>query len=442
MRPLWRARRCCGRSGELVAVAAALASSSLFAGALAGPAPAYAATAPVALGTAGTFGVLAGTTVTNTGPSNVDANLGVSPGTAVTGFPPGIVTGGTIHSADGVAAGAQSDLTTAYNDAAGRSPTANVPAFIGAGQTLTPGVYKASSSLDIGGSLTLSGGGNAGAVFVFQAPSTLITDSASTVILANGAQACNVFWQVGSSATLGTGSSFTGTVLALTSISITTGTTVNGRALARNGAVTLDDDTISVSACATVVAAPTVTGLSPTSGAVAGGTSVTLTGTGFTGATAVDFGTTAATNLTVVSGTTITADAPAGTGTVDVTVTTPAGTSATSPADQFSYVVAAPTVTGLSPTSGAVAGEALVTLTGIGFTGATAVDFGTTAATNLTVVTGTTITADAPAGTGTVDVTVTTRPAPAPRRPPTSSPTLRRPLRRLSPSCRPPPHRP
>src|SRR5487761_469108 len=165
--------------------------------------PAVAATAPVGLGTAASFAVLAGTTVTNTGPSIISGDLGVSPGTAVTGFPPGIVTGGTIHEADGVAGGAQSDLTTAYNDAAGRSGTA-VPAFIGAGQTLAPGVYKASSSLDVGGSLTLDAGGDPNAVFIFQAPSTLVTDSASNVILTNGAQACNVFWQVGSSATLGT----------------------------------------------------------------------------------------------------------------------------------------------------------------------------------------------------------------------------------------------
>ena len=211
--------------------------------------PAVAATAPVGLGTAGSFAVLAGTTVTNTGPSMISGDLGVSPGTAVTGFPPGIVTNGTIHSADGVAAGAQSDLTTAYNDAAGRSPTANVPAFIGAGQTLAPGVYKASSSLDVGGSLTLDAGGNPNAVFIFQAPSTLITDSASSVILTDGAQACNVFWQVGSSATLGTASAFAGSILALTSISVNTGDTIAGRALARNGAVTLDDDTITAPSC-------------------------------------------------------------------------------------------------------------------------------------------------------------------------------------------------
>jgi Ice-binding-like len=220
-----------------------------------------AATAPVGLGTAGSFAVLAGQTVTNTGPSTISGDLGVSPGTAVTGFPPGIVSNGTIHSADGVANGAQSDLTTAYNDAAGRSPTANVPAFIGAGQTLVPGVYKASSSLDVGGSLTLDAGGDPNAVFIFQASSTLVTDSASSVTLTGGAQACNVFWQVGSSATLGTNSSFTGTVLALTSISVQTGDTIAGRVLARNGAVTLDDDTITASGCA--VTPPTSPPTSP-----------------------------------------------------------------------------------------------------------------------------------------------------------------------------------
>jgi hypothetical protein len=226
--------------------------------------PALAQTVPVGLGTAASFAVLAGTTVTNTGPSTISGNLGVSPGTAVTGFPPGIVSNGTIHSADGVAGGAQSDLTTAYNDAAGRSPTASVPGFIGAGQTLTPGVYKASSSLDVGGSLTLDGGGDPNAVFIFQAPSTLITDSASSVILTNGAQACNVFWQVGSSATLGTNSAFAGTILALTSISVDTGDTIAGRALARNGAVTLDDDTITSPTCATPPPTPTPTPTSTT----------------------------------------------------------------------------------------------------------------------------------------------------------------------------------
>src|ERR1700733_6221624 len=224
--------------------------------------PAVAATAPVGLGTAGSFGVLGGQSVTNTGPSVINGDLGVSPGTSVTGFPPGTVNG-AIHSADAVAGGAQSDLTTAYNDAAGRSPTANISAAIGAGQTLTPGVYKAASPLHVGGSLTLDAQGDPNAVFIFQVPSTLITASASSVILTNGAQACNVFWQVGSSATLGTHSRFTGTVLALTSISVTTGDTIAGRVLARNGSVTLDDDTITVPSCA-ITSTPKPTPTTPT----------------------------------------------------------------------------------------------------------------------------------------------------------------------------------
>ena len=125
-------------------------------------------------------------------------------------------------------------------------------------------MYKASSSLDVGGSLTLDAGGDPNAVFIFQAPSTLITDSASSVVLTNGAQACNVFWQVGSSATLGTNSTFTGTILALTSISVKTGDTIAGRALARNGSVTLDDDTITAPSCSTTTPTPTPTATTPT----------------------------------------------------------------------------------------------------------------------------------------------------------------------------------
>jgi Ice-binding-like len=222
-----------------------------------------AAEAPVGLGTAGSFGVLAGSAVTNTDASVINGDLGVSPGTAITGFPPGIVTG-TIHDADGVAAGAQSDLTTAYNDAAGRSPSGSVGPFIGAGQTLSPGVYNATSSLELGGALTLNAHGNPAAVFIFQVGSTLTTDSASSVTLTGGAQACNVFWQVGSSATLGTDSGFQGSILALTSITVTTGDNVIGRALARNGAVTLDDDVITVPSCVGPSPSPTPTSTSPT----------------------------------------------------------------------------------------------------------------------------------------------------------------------------------
>ena len=227
--------------------------------------------ATVGLGTADSFAVLAGSTVINTGPSVISGDLGLSPGTVVTGFPPGTVTGGTIHAADGVALQAQNDLTTAYNDAAGRSSTATISADL-AGQTLTPGVYTSASSLGLSGDLTLNGEGNSNAVFVFQAGSTLTSGSGSRVLLIGGAQPCNVFWQVGSSATIGTSSAFVGNILALTSISMTTGATLNGRALARNGAVTLDTNTITKSECATPTP-PSVRNSSATTGA---GKSVTV----------------------------------------------------------------------------------------------------------------------------------------------------------------------
>jgi hypothetical protein len=206
---------------------------------------------PVLLGTTESFAVLGGTTVTNTGSSVISGDVGVAPGLAVTGFPPGTVNNGTIRRGDEVAAQAQADLTTAYDDAAGRTPTEEVDTELG-GQTLTTGVYdSASGTFGITGDLTLDGEGDPDAVFIFQTESTLITASASQVVFINGAQACNVFWQVGSSATLGTSSSFAGNILALTSITATTGATVDGRLLARNGAVTLDSNTIAQSECAT-----------------------------------------------------------------------------------------------------------------------------------------------------------------------------------------------
>jgi Tfp pilus assembly major pilin PilA len=216
---------------------------------------ASAAQPPVGLGTASSFAVLAGTTVTNTGPSLISGDLGVSPGTAITGFPPGSVINGTQHAADAVALQAQSDLTTAYNDAAGRTPVNTVSTDLG-GQTLVAGVYKAASSMGLTGTVTLDGENDPGAVFIFQAGSTLITASSSTVNLVRGAQACNVYWQVGSSATLGTGNAFVGTVMALTSVTVQTGTVVAGRVLARNGQVSLDTNTISRPFCA---ATPTPT---------------------------------------------------------------------------------------------------------------------------------------------------------------------------------------
>lgn len=213
------------------------------------PCAANALAAPVTLGTAANFAVLGGSSVTNTGPTIVTGDLGISPGSAVTGFPPGILIG-ALHVADAAAAQAQTDLLAAYNDAASRIPDATIPTELG-GTTVTPGVYdSAAGTFQITGNLTLDAQGDPNAVFIFQTASTLITAAASTVTLTGGAQACNVFWQVGSSATLGTTTDFVGDILALTSITVGSGVTVNGRTLALNGAVTLDTNTITLSTCA------------------------------------------------------------------------------------------------------------------------------------------------------------------------------------------------
>lgn len=205
--------------------------------------------AAILLGTAGDFAVLAGTTVTNTGPSVIDGgHVGVSPGTAVTGFPPGsIVPPFTIHAADAVALQAQNDLTTAYNQAAGLPSTQDLTGQDLGGLTLLPGVYFFSSSAQLTGTLTLDYLGDPNAEFVFQIGSTLTTASSSSVVSINsgGTSGCSVFWQIGSSATLGTDTDFQGHILALTSITMNTGADIlNGSALARNGAVTLDDNNI------------------------------------------------------------------------------------------------------------------------------------------------------------------------------------------------------
>jgi Ice-binding-like/Putative Ig domain len=199
---------------------------------------------PVPLGTSGNFAVLAGSTVTNTGSTVVSGNVGVYAGTAVTGFPPGIVTGGVIHAGDAVANLAQFDLSTAYFNALGRSSNGTLPGDIG-GTVILPGVYTTASSLGITGTVTLNGNGNSNAVFIFQIGSALTTAATnSNVSLINGAQASNVFWQVGSSATLGTSTIFNGTILAQASITLNTSAVLNGRALARVGAVTLAGNSI------------------------------------------------------------------------------------------------------------------------------------------------------------------------------------------------------
>ena len=207
---------------------------------------ALAATA-VPLGTASSFAVLGGTPgVTNTGATVVVGDLGVSPAASVTGFPPGIVVG-TIHAANAVAASAQFDSAAAYGLLAAQACTVTfaVPTDL-AGMTLAPGVYCFASSATNTGLLNLDAGGNTSAVWLFRTATTLITTSGASVVPINGGQACNVYWQVGSSATLGTTTSFAGNILALTSITVATGSTLSGRALAQTGAVTLDASSITV----------------------------------------------------------------------------------------------------------------------------------------------------------------------------------------------------
>jgi ice-binding like protein len=238
--------------------AAALAMSLAITAFAAAPTALAAGPATVGLGTSAAFAVLAGTpAVTNTGPTTITGDVGIDPAAAVTGFPPGIVNG-TIHAADAVALQAKSDLVIAYNDAAGRTPATVVAGGTLGGQTLVAGVYSAGgATLDLTGTLTLNGQNDPNAVWIFQATSDLVTASSSSVTFINGGQPCNVFWQVTSSATLGSGSTFVGTILALTSITMASGVTLNGRALARNGDVTLINDTITRSACSTGPASTT-----------------------------------------------------------------------------------------------------------------------------------------------------------------------------------------
>ena len=198
----------------------------------------------VNLGTAGSYAVLAGSTVTNTGSSVLTGNLGVSAGCAVTGFPPGSVSG-TVNACNAASGQAQRDLTTAYNQAMGLKPTATLTGKDLGGMVLTPGVYFFASSAQLTGTLTLDNLGNPNALFVFQIGSTLTTASNSSVIFSSTLTDPNVFWQVGSSATLGTTTTFEGNILALTSITLNNGASIGcGSALAINGAVTLNNNVI------------------------------------------------------------------------------------------------------------------------------------------------------------------------------------------------------
>ncbi|HUZ81551.1 MAG TPA: ice-binding family protein [Gaiellaceae bacterium] len=222
-----------------------------------------AAPTAIPLGAGDSFAVLAGSGITNTGPTTIKGDIGTYPTTTIVGASSMTITG-TNQGGDATTQQAQTDLTGAYNNAAGQGPTSPIAGDLG-GQTLTPGVYHSSSSIGLTGALTLNAGGDPSAVFVFQAGSTLTTASGSRINLVNGAQSCNVFWQVGSSATLGTGSTFRGSILAMTSITVTTGTAVDGRVLARSGAVTLDTATITKPTCAAPTSTtPTTTTTAPT----------------------------------------------------------------------------------------------------------------------------------------------------------------------------------
>lgn len=219
----------------------------------------HAATAHAAglLGSAASFAVLGGSSVTNFGLTAITGDLGVSPGAAVTGFPLGTVTGGTIHAGDAVAAQAHSDTATAYNTFQGLAFNTDLTGQNLGVLTLDPGVYRFISSAQLTGTLFLNGQGNANSLFVFQIGSVLTTASASSVQLINGANANNVYFQVGSSATLGTSSAFQGSILALANVTLNTGASIEtGRALAINGAVTLDTNRVVVPVSVATTAAP------------------------------------------------------------------------------------------------------------------------------------------------------------------------------------------
>jgi hypothetical protein len=308
-------RRAAGRHRRMVARIAPLAVVALSGAVMLASTNGGAAQATVGLGTAANFSVLSGAGITNTGPTTVGGDVGTSPTPAETGFGSVTFAGGTNHDGDAVTQVAKNDLVTAYNTAAGATPSKSVPTELGAGKTFLPGVYNA-GTLGITGTMTLNTQGDPNAVFIFKAASTLTTASGSRVIVIGSTSACNVFWQIGSSATLGTGSHLVGSVLALTSITATTGATIAGRLLARNGAVTLDTNTITTPVCAaastttTVGSTPTTSGATPTT----------------TGATPTTSG---ATPTTLVAGATTSTVASSPAPTLAPTTTTPASTGPT-----------------------------------------------------------------------------------------------------------------
>lgn len=346
--------------GTGIGLAAALA--------LASSAPASAATVidgPINLGTAATYGVLGASTVTNTGPTTVQGDLGVSPGTSITGFGGtgnGIVNG-TVHQTDAAATQAQADTTTAYGVAASLTPTQTGITELN-GLSLSPGVYTG-DALRLADTGTLTLAGSADSVWVFQAASTLTIGSGTRILITGGASSCNVFWQVGSSATIGSAAQFQGTVLADQSVTATTGATVVGRLLARNAAVTLDTTTITApTGCPapgtpSETVAPTITSGKPTAATAGTPYSFPVTATGSPAPTYSDGGTLPP-GLTINPTTGVISGTPTTPGTTTVTITADNGTA---PADTETYVltvrapavVPSPSATPTAPTSSAPA---------------------------------------------------------------------------------------
>jgi hypothetical protein len=361
---LWKPSGTIVRRATVSPIGGALTAFALTAALLAAGSTAGAAIVPaVDLATAANYAVLGASTVTNTGPSTLDGSLGLWPGTSITGFPPGLVLAPwTTDTTNAVAQQAQSDLTAAYVNAAGRPVDATTTADL-TDLILEPGVYSGPSkgALELTGPLVLDGQNDPDAVFIFQTDSTLITATGSTITLINGAQECNVFWQVGSSATLGSGSVFTGNIMALASITVNNGVTIHGRALARTGQVSLIDDTFVEPTC--VQAPPpttTTTGAGGTTTAPASTTTILGATTTAPASTTTILGATTSTpaSTTTILGATTTA--PASTTTIlGATTSTPATTVLGVP----TTVLAIPTTQPRSTTTSPV-GQVNTTLVG------------------------------------------------------------------------------